>query len=351
MKNSLTGTGKSIAIFLAVIFVVTLVSSFFLYSFENNAFDAETYKTALLEKEVYKRIPATLGEQLALIANGNGAGLTEDDMSAKLSVFRNLTAQDWEIFISELLTTEDLQAMSEANIDSIFNYLNGNASSASISFVVLKESLEGERGVNAVLALLNAQPACSLQQIAEMATSAFNGNGLLFCNPPALALEIAKPLIQAQLGALNYSIPPEKIYLSRENTNQVLVQTQARRFLMHLSPLVPLFLLSAMTMLAVRSTKSWLQWWGLPLLISGGIGLLLTLGTKPLMQSIFEARILKAIPNGVSPDLLALAYDLLDAITHAFTQQSALLASYSALAGLLMLIGAFVLGQVQKSGA
>ena len=351
MKNTLTGTGKNITLFLAVIFVITLVSSFFLYSFEKYAFDAETYKNAFLEKEVYKRIPATLGEQLVLIANGDGAGLAEENVSNALSVFKNLTAHDWEVFISELLTTEDLKAMSEANIDSIFSYINGNTNNANISFVVLKDNLESERGVNAVLALLNEQPTCTLQQVAEMANSALSGNGLLFCNPPALALELAKPLIQAQLSVLNDNIPQEKAYLSRENANEVLVKTQARRMLMRLSPLVPIFLLSVITMIAVRSTKSWLQWWGIPLLISGGIGLLMSLLTRPLMQAIFDARILKASPSGVSTDMLGLVYDLFDAITQAFTQQSALLAFYSALVGLVMLLGAFFLDWRKKSGA
>ena len=351
MTKATDGPTKFISILLAIAFVITLVLSFFLYSFEKNAFDAETYKKAFLDKEFYNRIPATIGEQLVLMANGNGADLAENNAGAALSLFKNLTANDWETLISELLTTEDLQSMSEANIDSLFNYFNGSTSTASISLVALKESIESERGVNAVLALLDAQPDCTLQQVLEMTSSALSGDGLLFCKPPQIALEVAKPLIQTQLSAFNQSIPQEKVYLSRENANEALVQTQARRILMRLSPLVPLFLLSILTMIAVRSTKSWLQWWGFPLLISGGIGLLLNLLTKSFMQALFDARILSESSGGISANMLELVYELSATITDAFTQQSALLASYSTLLGLMMLAGIFFLDRREKSGS
>lgn len=351
MRKAIDLSAKLIATLLAIAFVVTLVLSFFLYSFEKNAYNPETYKTAFLDKEFYKRIPATLGEQLVIMANGNGTDSAEGNAGTALSLFKNLTANDWEILINELLTTEDLQAMSEANIDSLFNYVNGNTSTASISFAVLKESLESERGVNAVIVLLDAQPDCTVEQMLELATSAITGSGLIFCKPPENALDIAKPLIRTQLIVLNQSLPQEKVYLSRENTDEALEQTQARRILMRLSPLVPLFLLSIITMVAVRSTKSWLQWWGYPLLISGGIGLLLSFLTKPLMQAFFDTRILNESSGGVSANMLELVYDLFAAITDAFTQQSALLAFYSALLGLIMLVGVFFLGQRLKSGA
>jgi len=114
---------------------------------------------------------------------------------------------------------------------------------------------------------------------------------------------------------------------------------------------VPLFLLSIITVIVVRSTKSWLKWWGYPLLISGGIGLLLSFLTKPIMQALFDARILNESSGGVSVNMLELVYDLFEAITHAFTQQSALLAFYSALFGLIMLLGVFFLDRREKSGA
>jgi hypothetical protein len=351
MKKTTDSSAKFIATLLAIAFVVTLVLSFFLYSFEKNAYNAETYKTAFLDKEFYKRIPTTLGEQLVIMANSNEAGSSEDNTGTALSLFKNLTANDWEILISELLTTEDLQAMSETNIDSLFNYFNGSTSTASISFTVLKESIESERGVNAVLALLDTQPTCTLDQIMGMTSSALTGNGLLFCKPPEIALNLAKPLIQTQLIALSQGIPQEKAYLSRENPTQALVQTQGRRIIMRLSPLVPLFLLSIITVIVVRSTKSWLKWWGYPLLISGGIGLLLSFLTKPIMQALFDARILNESSGGVSVNMLELVYDLFEAITHAFTQQSALLAFYSALFGLIMLLGVFFLDRREKSGA
>lgn len=351
MRKAIDSSTKFIALFLAVAFVVSLVLSFFLYSFEKNAFDAETYKKAFLDKKFYKRIPAALGDQLVIMANGNGPEATEGNAAATLSLFKNLTTNDWETLIRELLTTEDLKAMSEANIDSVFNYINGNTSTASISLVAVKENLESERGVNAVLALLDTQPTCTLDQVKGMASSALTGKGLLFCKPPEIALEIAKPLIQTQLGALSRSIPQEKVYLSRENANEAFVQTQARRILMHLSPLVPLFLLSIITMIAVRTPKSWLQWWGYPLLISGGIGLLLSLLTTTLMQAVFNARVLSGNSGEISASMLALVYDLFDTLTRAFTQQSVLLASYSTLLGLMMLVGVFFLDRREKSGS
>ncbi|RLD04002.1 MAG: hypothetical protein DRI32_06440, partial [Chloroflexi bacterium] len=66
MQKILPTLTKIFAIIFAIFFVITLVSAFFFYGLEQHAFDAETYKSALLNQGVYDRLPAVIGDQLVL---------------------------------------------------------------------------------------------------------------------------------------------------------------------------------------------------------------------------------------------------------------------------------------------
>ncbi len=183
MNNFLKGFFKFIAIMSAILFVATLVLSFFLYSIESSAFDANSYKKALENEEIYERLPAVAGDQLVLMAAGQdceanpvtcgyedrnpalescleealgseayltlafnermptsaeksriapcfdeyGYPEANDKENLQLAFFKNLTAKDWEVLITTLFTEDTLQGFTEESIDAIFDFLNGNA--------------------------------------------------------------------------------------------------------------------------------------------------------------------------------------------------------------------------------
>ncbi|MBT3336322.1 MAG: hypothetical protein HN855_04575 [Anaerolineae bacterium] len=393
MANFLKGILKFIATLAAMLFVITLVLSFFLYSVENSAFNAETYKKALKDEGIYERLPAVLGDQLVLMAAGqdceanpvtcgfeerspalescledalgseayqtlafnertptdaeiarmtpcfdaHGYPELEGEGNEQLALFKNLTAKDWEILLTALLPQSELEAFSEESMDALFDFLNGNAESVQISTYRLKEQLLSEKGADAVFAFLAAQPACTLEDMFDIATT----GELVFCNPAEESLILVRPLIEAQLKVFAEKIPDTQTFLQNANSNSQFLEVQSIRVFIRLSPLVPLGLLFLITMLVVRSLQSWLRWWGLPMLIAGGLGLILSLLTGPILRSAFNIIFLDRIPIGVSGSVIDLGYDLFISIAHNFVENMALYSLITAILGSGMLLGAF----------
>ncbi len=382
---------KFVAVLAAFFFVITLVLSFFLYSFEKSAFDAETYKQILKDEDLYNRIPAILGDQLVLIAAGQDCDANpvacgfeergyalescledalgseayetlafnertptdaekarmapcfdslgypgrEGDENTKLTPFKNLTAKDWEILITALLPQDQLQAFSEESMDAVFDFLNGNTDSVQIPLYRLKDELHSEKSVDAVLTLLAAQPACTAEDLFKMANPMTEG-GLVFCSPPDEFLGLIKPLIEIQLDTLAETIPDTRTFFQNANSNTQFLKAQSLRVFMRLSPLVPLVLLLFITILVVRSLQSWLRWWGIPMLAAGGLGLIFSLLTGPILRSFFSVVLLGRIPTGVSGSVVELGYDMLNAIAHNFVELMALYALITTILGLGM---------------
>ncbi len=397
MANFLKGFFKFIAIITAILFVITLVLSFFLYSIENSAFDADTYKKALEDGEVYERLPAVIGDQLVLVAAGQnceanpvtcgyenrspelgscleealgreayqslafnermpteaeksrilpcfdeyGYPEKEEDTDSQLAIFKNLTAKDWEVLITSLFTQDTLQSFTEESMDAAFDFLNGNADSVEIPLYLIKEPLLNEEGVDAVFAFLAAQPPCTTEDMLEMA-NAMTGGELVFCNPPEESIVLIKPMIEAQLKTYAENIPDTQTVLKDVGLNTQFLEAQSVRVLMRLSPLVPLGLLMLITVLVVRSLQSWLRWWGIPMLIAGGLGLLFSLMAGPMLQFLFNLLFLSRVPMELSGSVLDLSYDIFTSVAHNLVENMALYALITAIIGAAMTLSAFI---------
>ncbi len=397
MANFLKGFFKFIAVITAILFVITLVLSFFLYSIEHSAFDADTYKKALEDGEIYERLPAVVGDQLVLMAAGQnceanpvtcgyenrppelgncleealgreayqslafnermpteaeklriapcfdeyGYPEKEEGADSQLAIFKNLTAKDWEVLITSLFTQDTLQTFTEESMDAAFDFLNGNADSVEIPLYLIKEPLLNEEGVDAVLAFLAAQPPCTTEDMLEMA-NAMTGGELVFCNPPEESIVLIKPMIEAQLKIYAERIPDTQMVLKDIGLNTQFLEAQSVRVLMRLSPLVPLGLLMLITVLVVRSLQSWLRWWGIPMLIAGGLGLLFSLMAGPILQSLFNLLFLSRVPMGLSGSVLDLSYDIFTSVAHNLVENMALYALITAIIGVAMTLSAFI---------
>ncbi len=67
------------------------------------------------------------------------------------------------------------------------------------------------------------------------------------------------------------AIPDQLTLLSAPPQNDPRDKLQTARMVMRLSPILPLGFLLLMTIITVRSLKNWLDWWGIPLFITGGL--------------------------------------------------------------------------------
>ncbi len=205
---------------------------------------------------------------------------------------------------------------------------------------MVKEPLLDEEGVDAILTLLKAQPPCTPEDLIKMAGASTSGK-LVFCNPPEESMLLVKPMIAAQLSTYAEKIPDTQVVLKNANLNTQFLEVQSVRVLMRLSPLVPLALLLLITLLVVRSLQSWLRWWGIPMLIAGGLGLLFSLLMGPFLQTLFDMVFLSRIPMGMSGSVLDLSSDIFTAIARNLVTHMALFALIIAVLGLGMTLGAF----------
>ena len=335
---------KTLAVTFAILFVVTTALALTLFSVEQGAFNAELYKQALIKENVYQRLPEQIAQMLATAAQQPG----RNDM---LSVFRNLSEEEWRAFVSQLLSPDELRILAEDTVTQVMAYLNGESDSAILSLSSLKAHLASPEGVNAVYGLLKAQPDCSAEQIMAMA---MGQPAMVLCNPPDTFLFIdLRPVIEAQIKAA-ISLVPEQVTLISPNEarSQNLRDLKTIRTGMRLSPLVPFLCLLMITALIVRSTREWLVWWGYPLLIAGIASLLLSVMSRPLATWFFRFVIYPRLPVTLPASIVDVFGDLVTSAVQIAMQPIIMEAGVITLTGLVMVAAAsFVRGNKKKRTA
>ncbi len=255
----------------AILFVISGVIALLLFNIERKAFSSESYKQAFEDQNLYDRMPSVLAAALS-------ASLTEGGNTSPL--LGMLSTQDWETSIAALLPPEELKSMTDNALDSIFDYLNGRSDSAVVSLTPLKGYLTGEAGVDAVVQLLRKQPACTTEQLMQIAIGALGGGEIVFCNPPDEVMGVVTPIIGTQLQFVTLGFPDEVTIIPSEKSNtpdDPRIQVNRVRKAMKLTLVFPILFLLALTIFAVRSLREWLAWWGWSFTFTGGISLLISL--------------------------------------------------------------------------
>lgn len=273
--------GQLFAAICAVLFVVSTVLVLLLFNIERKAFSSATYKQAFEDQRLYERMPAILATTLTTY-------MAESGISMPFLQF--LTVEDWQNNIAMLLPPEELKAMSNNALDATFDYLNGRSNSAVISLLPVKAQLAGEPGVQLVLQILRRQPACTAEQLTQMALGLFGGQ-IALCNPPEQAIGLMMPFIQSQLQTITTLFPNELTLISTTTSGtpeDPRVRLNAIRSGIKLTLFLPALLLFGIAVFAVRSFRDLFTWWGWPLLFAGGIGVILALLGAPLIGGILR---------------------------------------------------------------
>jgi len=273
--------GKFLASICAVLFIVSSVVVLLLFNIERKAFDAATYKQAFEDQGLYQRIPTLLATTLANSISQNPNAIP---------LIKTLTVSDWETNISTLLPPEELKSVADNALDATFDYLNGKTDSAVISLTPLKTHLVGDSGLRVVIQFLGLQPACTPEQLSQMALGLLGGQ-ITLCNPPAEALGLMAPFIQAQLQAMTTLIPDQVAFIpgTLSNTpNDPRLKLNTVRSAIKLTPFIPVLLLFGVTLFAVRTLRDWLLWWGWPFILTGITGALVALIGSPIIGWILQ---------------------------------------------------------------
>lgn len=342
MADPLKRLLEILALIFALLFVISTPLAFTLYSLERSVFDANLYIQAMDEENVYQQLPVLTAQTLALAAQ-------QPNPNVLLSVFRNLSVEQWQGLIVQILPPPVLRVLTVDAVTQVIAYLNGEQAEAVLSLSILKTHMQSPEGINAINLLLDAQPDCTVEQLTAMA---LNQQALTLCDPPdTFLLFDLRPILAAQINTL-LSLIPEQVTLIPAGLArpQYLNYLRDLRVLMRLSPLFPLLCLAVIAVLVVRSLRGWLNWWGYPLLLAGILSLFLTVISAPLASLIFQLLFLPALPAFFPADMTEMFRSLTAAIVRNALEPALLFAGAIMLAGLVMVMLGFLLrGRIQRT--
>jgi hypothetical protein len=333
-SNILSAIAKITAVLCAIFFIATTLAALLLFNMERIVFNPNPYKTALANENFYQRLPSILGEVLARDAN-----------ESNMPFARQLTSENWATIVQTLLPPEQQHSMTEAAITQIFAYLNNETSNPQVSLLALKQRLSGSAGLDAAINLIHAQPDCTAEQLAQL-TASF---GQVLCNPPQDVLNLAKPILQSQLNVIATQIPDQISLMGTDSQSLRLGNLRFVRFIMQLSPLIPLAFLFGITILAVRTFKGWLAWWGWPFLIAGVIGAISGFSGAPLLRTAIENYILRRTQLTIPSELTEVMRTMMDDVLRKIFQPAGWQALILTGSGLGMLVITFLISQAEKN--
>jgi hypothetical protein len=301
--------GKFIAGICAILFIFTGVIALLIFNIERKAFSSETYKQAFEKQNLYQRMPGILANVLTTVVTQN----------PNLPTFvETLTMANWEVTISSVLPPQEVKVITDEALDSIFNYINRRSNSVVISVIPLKSRLIGPAGVEVVRQILRAQPACTPEQLQAIALGFLSGGDILLCSPPEDVMALLTPVIESQIGVLSVAIPDQLTLVPEglsDTPNDPRLRLNNLRLILLFSPLLPVTFLVAITIFAVRDLKSWLNWWGWPLMITGMGSLLLAWLGSPIVGLIVRGFIQIQGARFIPPILLSTLQETASSVT------------------------------------
>jgi hypothetical protein len=266
------------------------------------------------------------------------------------SFMQNLSAADWQAILTILLPADDLQNMIDSTLDQMFAYLNGKTDSVSVPLSKLKERLAGSAGTDLILKLINAQPPCSVEMVAQIVAGMSEG-GMLLCKPPEDVLPLEISLLEEQLSSVATQLPDQATIIKPPAPGSLpsgtgpfgadpITTIRIVRLIMRLSPLLPLAFLLLVTLFAVRSLKSWLRWWGIPIFVSGTIALGLGISILPALNAAWTMFIIPRMPPFIPADIAGIGQGLVRSFVHTISLNLVLQAIILLVFGLAAWIGA-----------
>ena len=293
----------------AFLFIFSGVIALLLFNIERKAFSSATYKQAFENQNLYQRMPGILANVLTTAVTQN----------PNLPTFvETLTVANWESTISSVLPPHEVKVITDEALDSIFNYINRRADSIVISVIPLKSRLVGPSGVEVVKQILRAQPACTPEQLQAIALGFLTGGDILLCSPPEDVMALLTPVIESQIQFLAVALPDQITLVSEVlsgTPNDPRLRLNNIRLILLVSPLLPVTFLLAILVFAVRDLKSWLNWWGWPLLLTGTGSLLVGWLGSPVVGLIVRVFMQTQGAGFLPPILLSTLQETASSVT------------------------------------
>lgn len=322
-----------IAVICAILFGVTLSLSLVAYNLENQLFNPAVYKKAITDQNFCERLPVALTRQISshLAAQGENNLLGLIVGSINPDILQNL--------IELALPCEVVQKALFNGIDQIFIRVNDATALPGLSLNPFKQIIV-ENSKTVFDEYFQSLPDCTPAELLGMGANALLGqeqNPVIACNPPEILREVMTTPLQLVLESAVQDLPDQITVFSA--VGEIAKTIRTARAVMNWSPLLPLFFIGLTTFLAVRSWRSFLIWWGYPLLISGLFTLVISLLVSPAVYASFSMLVFPNLPVNLVPEVVDLISDVLSDVTRGLALPIEFQAAILGLVGLGMVIG------------
>jgi hypothetical protein len=296
------GCTQGLAGFLAVIFVVTAVFALFTVNLVQAFTDRENVKAALDIEEIFREVaPALI---VSSIQENNTLNLPiEIDVETVEATFDDLLPPNW------------LNTQANLIVDEAFDFLEtgdlASSSSVTLDMQPLLLRFREEPGKELVGAILYSLPPCpDPQPTVDLATGRIDSpNCMPTIVPGAQVIDVvhtvvgesldANPQLLASAGTVTVPLfSPDRLTQEQQQNLRQFQRTFAfAKNWAWTFWLLPLFCLFFIAVMVVRSLRQWGNWWGWPLVLSGGPSLLIGLVIPALLLA--QARLF--VPNSTDP--------------------------------------------------
>lgn len=351
----------------AFFFVISAIGVIFTFFPVGKLLNPQFYQQAMQDVNIYQRLPETIAKQLAVNLTPTVA---DSDSGISLMV---LSDHEWETILVDLIDPGWLQSQSEQVIDQVFDLLLVSQDPLNtpieISVAEIKHRFAGPEGIQAVNQIIEAQPPCSLEQLlglVQIGLGMENTIGSILCRPPDFILSEINPFVESFLATTVGQIPDEiPFYIP---ISQLESQTGGKPLaagpgeipeplqilrrvntMVSWSPLLPLIFLFLMTLVAVRSLKDFMAWWGGALFASGSISLIFSAIMVPVVSWAFSTYLPMDIINLIDmPELLVSIgiTDLYDQLVNQLQLSIIIPAVIMTVIGFALLLGLFLLSRI-----
>jgi len=144
----------------------------------------------------------------------------------------------------------------------------------------------------------------------------YRGGELPKCNPPDAVRQVVAAPLQDALQQQLAQVLPENLSLTEGGGGLTSLFSVLRwvRVAAELTPLIALVLFALMTLLAIRTPRELLRWWGIPLLVAGLLGFLAGVLIGPAAGGFLNLTVLARLSASVTPGIVLILRQVVSAI-------------------------------------
>ncbi|MGA2505539.1 MAG: hypothetical protein ABSG01_15765 [Anaerolineales bacterium] len=289
--------GGLLAILFSIAFVLSSTIALTSYNLGNQLLNSGLYKKALRNINAYDSIPSVANSLLDVY--GSDASLHGSTLMPPF--LENLPAANRQSVLAEILPATDTQRIVESALDQFFAFIHSDVDHISLSISDIKANYTEATTDFALSSLISSLPPCGENEIAGIVAGSTYGNTSA-CNPPSELLDNYISLVRLESETFRKNIPAE-VVLSLPSSaatacpikefpcDGLISNIRLIPVIIRWLPLLPVLFLLGIAILKIRSLKSMLIWWGIPVFFSGLLCLLLGLAIRSIAPFILDALI------------------------------------------------------------